>query len=101
MAEYINKSTLLRSFAPIYKHDRYTGLTFETAKQIITDHINSFPTVDAEPVRHGHWVRNDNGTYSCSECQSWIPNEQHYYARYCLHCGAKMDGGENETNAEY
>lgn len=101
MAEYINKSTLLRSFAPIYEHDRYTGLTFETAKQIITDHINSFPTVDAEPVRHGHWVRNDNGTYSCSECQSWIPNEQHYYARYCLHCGAKMDGGENETNAEY
>ena len=56
---------------------------------------------DAEPVRHGHWIRNDNGTYSCSECQSWIPNEQHYYARYCLFCGAKMDGGENETNAEY
>ena len=101
MAEYINKSTLLKSFAPIYEHDRYTGLTFETAKQIITDHINSFPTVDAEPVRHGHWIRNDNGTYSCSECQSWIPNEQHYYARYCLFCGAKMDGGENETNAEY
>lgn len=49
------------------------------------------PTVDAEPVRHGHWIRNDNGTYSCSKCQSWIPNEQHYYARYCLHCGAKMD----------
>lgn len=49
------------------------------------------PTVNAEPVRHGHWVRNDNGTYSCSECQSWIPNEQYYYARYCLHCGAKMD----------
>ena len=91
MAEYINKSTLLKSFAPIYEHDKYTGLTFETAKQIITDHINSFPTVDAEPVRHGHWIKNDNGTYSCSECQSWIPNEQHYYARYCLHCGAKMD----------
>ena len=62
---------------------------------------NSVPIVEAEPVRHGHWVRNDNGTYSCSKCQSWIPNEQHYYARYCLFCGAKMDGGENETNAEY
>ena len=54
---------------------------------------------DAEPVRYGHWVRNDNGTYSCSECQSWIPNEQHYYARYCLYCGAKMDEEkENEIN---
>ncbi len=62
--------------------------------------IKSQRTVDAEPVRHGHWVRNDNGTYSCSECQSWIPNEQHHYAKYCLFCGAKMDGGENETNAE-
>ena len=46
--------------------------------------------------KHGYWIENDNGTYSCSECQSWIPNEQHYYAKYCLFCGARMDGGENE-----
>ena len=39
---------------------------------------------------HGEWIKNDNGTYSCSVCQSWIPEEQHYYARYCLYCGAKM-----------
>ena len=60
--------------------------------------IDEIATVDAEPVKHGHWIRNDNGTYSCSECKSWIPNEQHYYARYCLFCGAKMDvEKENET----
>ena len=46
MAEYIDKSTLLRSFAPIYEHDRYTGLTFEMAKQIIVNHINNFSTID-------------------------------------------------------
>ena len=67
-----------------------------TLKERLRRLLESQPTVDAEPVRHGHWIRNDNGTYSCSECQSWIPNEQHYYARYCLHCGAKMDGEENE-----
>ena len=61
----------------------------------ICSRINSAPTVDAIPLWHGHWIRNDNGTYSCSECKSWIPNEQHYYARYCLFCGAKMD--EQET----
>ena len=66
-----------------------------TLKERLRRLLESQPTVDAEPVRHGHWVRNDNGTYSCSECQSWIPNEQHYYARYCLFCGAKM-GGERE-----
>lgn len=48
-----------------------------------------------EPPKRGYWVENDNGTYSCSECHSWIPNEQHYYARYCLYCGAKMEE-ENE-----
>lgn len=62
-----------------------------TLKERLQRLLNSQPTVNAEPVRHGHWVRNDNGTYSCSECQSWIPNEQYHYARYCLHCGAKMD----------
>ena len=58
--------------------------------------IDEQPTVDAEPVRHGRWIRNDNGTYSCSECKSWISNEQHYYARYCLFCGAKMEGADDE-----
>ena len=51
---------------------------------------------DAEPVRHGRWIDNNNKTWSCSICQSRIPDEQHSYARHCLHCGAKMDGGENE-----
>lgn len=60
--------------------------------------VNRAPTVEAEPVRHRKWVKNDNGTYSCSECKSWIPNEQHYYARYCLFCGAKMD--EEEENEQ-
>ena len=41
--------------------------------------------------KKGKWKKNDNGTYSCSLCQSWIPSEQHYYAKYCLHCGAKME----------
>lgn len=58
---------------------------------VTADDIAKMPTVDAEPIRHGRWIRQDNGTWVCSECQSWIPDEQHYYARYCLHCGARMD----------
>lgn len=42
----------------------------------------------------GKWIRNDNGTWSCDQCNSWIPDEQHYYARFCLHCGAKMEVAE-------
>lgn len=46
----------------------------------------------------GEWIRNDNGTYSCSVCQSWIPEQQHFYARYCLYCGADMRGEQDETD---
>lgn len=42
----------------------------------------------------GHWIKNDNGTFSCSNCQSWIPKEQHHYARHCLYCGARMESEE-------
>lgn len=54
------------------------------------------PAADVAPVVHGRWIKNDNGTWSCERCHSWIPNEQHYYARFCLYCGAKMDGGEED-----
>ena len=53
--------------------------------------INELPSIHEK----GHWVQNDNGTWSCSNCQSWIPNEQHYYARFCLHCGADMRGDDD------
>lgn len=48
--------------------------------------------IDPSAEKTGKWILNDNGTYSCSLCQSWIPNEQHHYARYCLCCGARMEG---------
>lgn len=50
----------------------------------------------AQPERkRGRWIRNDNGTYSCSLCHSWIPEEQYYYARFCLYCGADMRGEDD------
>lgn len=40
--------------------------------------------------KKGKWIKNEDGTWSCSLCHSWIPDEQHYYAKYCLHCGAEL-----------
>lgn len=51
---------------------------------------------EAQIPKEGEWVYNGNGTYSCNRCGSWIPNEQHYYARYCLFCGARMRGEHDE-----
>lgn len=45
---------------------------------------------EAKQERTGQWIQNDNGTWSCNRCSSWIPDEQHYYANWCLFCGAHM-----------
>lgn len=44
------------------------------------------PTVDAEPIRHGHWVSRIK-IYECSECGFAGYPEMNY----CPWCGAKMD----------
>lgn len=54
----------------------------------------------AEPVKHGHWIKS-GGEYICSNCREWcVVNEEHnpVRGRYCINCGAKMDGGENEID---
>ena len=66
--------------------------------QVISD-INSQPTVDAEPVRHGRWIDPqpegcmtwDKRAYQqCSIC-----GDKQYLSQsmiYCPNCGARMDG---------
>lgn len=44
----------------------------------------------------GKWIENDNGTWSCNRCHSWIPDEQHHYANFCLYCGADMRGEQDD-----
>ena len=69
-----------------------------TQKDMVEDCLEIIENLpSAQPERKGRWIRNDNGTYSCSVCQSWIPEQQHYYARYCLYCGADMRGEANDA----
>lgn len=78
---------------------RYANNAFRYNNELVTvkDVIALLEAQEPKVMVHGHWHQNDNGTYSCSRCNSWIPNEQHYYARYCLYCGALMDGGEDDA----
>ena len=57
--------------------------------------LDSAPTIDAEPVRHGYikiQVINpyDGEDCYCSVCGHWslLPDY-----KWCPYCGAKMDGG--------
>lgn len=62
----------------------------------LADVLEQQPTVDAELVRHGYWIRKEWAeesegllidNYECSACKSWVRNE----TNYCPNCGAKMD----------
>ena len=59
----------------------------------ILDLVDSIPTVDAVPVVHGHSV-DVGGVYArCSQCDGVLP----FCANYCPNCGAKMDGGADNS----
>lgn len=68
------------------------------------DIIKNAKTIDAEPVKHAHWIehRTSNGNvhYNCSHCGKEV---SYPYAKkrwkYCIECGAKMDE-EEESNHE-
>ena len=62
------------------------------------ERIDDAPTVDAEPVRHGHWINTGFLTAKCSECDAEVHELE--YGNYCPNCGAKMDEEEEdgETN---
>ena len=70
---------------------------------IVGEAIENAPTVDAELVRHGHWIEYDVGLI-CSECNHYTeamydePFNNEFGIGwalkrpfYCGYCGAKMD----------
>lgn len=57
------------------------------------DEIDSMPTIDAVPVRHGEWIGVSPmvDTRQCSRCGYNIVSEE-LETPYCPWCGARMDG---------
>ena len=52
--------------------------------------ITNMPTVDAEPVRHGHWIEAKYPLFTCSVCDATYQDVGYGFS-YCPNCGAKMD----------
>lgn len=73
------------------------GLTLDEVARVtdgIAKEIEAMPTVDAEPVRHGKWIK-DGVMERCSECN--MPTMQPHISgqpqfKICPYCSAKMDG---------
>lgn len=61
--------------------------------------LRTAPTVEAEPIRHGHWVNGFNSPLKCSSCG--IVNRANEITlrtdfKFCPYCGAKMDEGRED-----
>ena len=71
---------------------RYISKLVDAEIGDVIDIIDEAPTVDAEPVVHGHWVKYNflgHEQFACSECQT-LGSPQW---KRCPVCEAKMDGG--------
>ena len=69
---------------------KYTGMALSAVEVAMA--VENAPTIDAEPVKHGHWVYVGHGwagesIRKCSMCGHQTPDD----GNYCPYCGAKMD----------
>lgn len=78
----------------------------------IARYLDTCPTLDVAPVRHGRWVRckGKSTLWHCSECGERIvynSTRKTYNVRkknvaevnqFCRACGAKMDAGQEDDD---
>ncbi len=100
MPKMFEAEPLMRLFQNGAKSNRGTwnGLAYYHAQKI----LERQPTVEAEPVRHGFWEKDEYGSHlrrcSCCKKHPIYKDPEHavvvaVYAGICINCGAKMDGG--------
>ena len=59
------------------------------------------PTVDAEPVRHGKWVKiSPANIYECSKCGKNVMTNDISEYNFCHGCGADMRGERKENEID-
>ena len=106
MDEYINREALrdsveLIDWYSVRRGELLTGAeSSENALYKANDiysAINNAPTADVAPVRHGRWIKRGyvcgENEYECSVCHETEWRTSASRMKYCMFCGAKMDGG--------
>lgn len=87
----IDADALKKEMLETYEQEYPTtsGAFDEFASRIVPNIISNAPTIDAEPVVHGHWgnYEPDLDGYRCSRCKL----VHRTCTTYCPNCGAKMD----------
>lgn len=111
----IDADALKKEMLETYEHEYPTasGAFDEFASRIVPNIISNAHTVDAEPIRRGHWewfeewsesntehyAECENAGWKCSACGSllddmvgghWDDMDDTPKLNYCPNCGAKM-----------
>lgn len=89
IAEYIEREALLK-----HAHIRMTRVSdtewqkgYWDGVDDMAEYIREQPAADVTEVKHGKWMDNRNGTFTCSVCGGKASKMD-----YCGNCGARMDG---------
>ena len=99
--EMITDARALNVFRNLGDIEKVETLNMACARHVLI--IDQLSTVDAEPVKHGHWEGKPIAGYStvrCSECGDVFMENSGKW-NYCPYCGAYMgaeEENENETN---
>ena len=93
MAEYINRDAVHDLVRSLTKYAWASPVRNEQRVTVDADDVqfgvDKIPSADVAPVRHGRWIKHDDGVFTCSECGNAESNESHF----CRYCGAKMMEG--------
>lgn len=101
MAEYIEREAL---YEKAYWHGEHpdVGNPFPDGVDAIDiEDVDAIPAADVAPVRHGRWEWDTEDIYRCSNCaeKSHVKEVMgHPEWEYCPNCGAKMDGGNGNSD---
>lgn len=90
-ADSVKKSIEELKQSPWYneKNLGYFSVRKEAVEVVELLCIDEEPTLDVEPVKHGHWefIGGYGYQYRCSKCARCAERK----TIYCPHCGAKMN----------
>ena len=96
MKEYIEREALIE----LIEENSETKFDWSECVDIdiLRPAIRDIPAADVVPVTHGEWIDTDcfdshyQPIYECSHCHKQVADNYISYHKYCLHCGAKMNG---------
>ena len=99
MGRYIDAEKVKHRLFGVAVSDDTYGMAISQGIDMALKIVNDTPTADVYEEVHGHWINTDSfdnhktPIYQCAVCINEVADNYIHLHKYCLHCGAKMDGG--------